>query len=115
VAWFEHLNSLSSQSFRESARVHSAVDRFDADGTRVLSQESTNPPIPAPAKNTLFRARGRLEWRRHRHFRPRRDSRRNTIIVMRVTLQDRASNPYYGRWPRAFPKESGSKVAFHCP
>jgi hypothetical protein len=29
---------------------------------------------------------------------------------MRATLQDRASNPYYGQWPRAFPRESGSKT-----
>src|SRR6185312_16161104 len=37
--------------WRESIRVHSAVDRLDADGTRVLGQESTNPPIPGFVKN----------------------------------------------------------------
>jgi hypothetical protein len=34
---------------------------------------------------------------------------------MRATLQDRASNPYYGQWPRAFPEESGPEARFHCP
>jgi hypothetical protein len=28
------------------------VDRLDADGTRVLGQESTSPPIIRPLKNT---------------------------------------------------------------
>ena len=38
----------SNRPWRESTRVHSGVDRLDADGTRVSGQESTNPPIPAP-------------------------------------------------------------------
>jgi hypothetical protein len=48
------------------------VDRLDADGTRVLGQESTNPPISSPLKNTL---------------------------IMRATLHDDAPNTYYGQWP----------------
>ena len=39
----------------ESTKVHSGVDRFDADGARVLGRESTNPP-----------SRGRLK--KHRHW-----------------------------------------------
>jgi hypothetical protein len=35
----------------------------------------------------------------HRHFRPRSDSRRSTIIIMRATLHDHAPNAYYGQWP----------------
>jgi hypothetical protein len=32
----------------ESTRVHSGVDRLDADGTRVSGQESTNHDTPPP-------------------------------------------------------------------
>src|SRR3954464_4929016 len=73
---------------QESTRVHPGVDRLDADGTRVLAPESTNPATPRPpSKNTLFRGCGR-KCRCHRDFRPdsesRRDSRRSTIIIMRT-------------------------------
>jgi hypothetical protein len=29
---------------------------------------------------------------------------------MRATLPERAANPYYGQWPRAFPAESRAKA-----
>jgi hypothetical protein len=61
------------------------VDRLDADGTRVLGQESTNPPILSQLKNTPIQG-------------PRSDSRRSTIIIMPATLHDHAPNTYYGQW-----------------
>jgi hypothetical protein len=88
----------SNRRWRESTRVHSGVDRFDADGTRVSGQESTSPPISRPLKKPLVRGRG-LKCRCHRDFSPRSDSRRSTIIIMRATLHDPAPNTYYGQWP----------------
>ena len=41
----------STRPSRESRRVHSGVDRLDADGTRFSGQESTNRPIPGFVKN----------------------------------------------------------------
>jgi hypothetical protein len=38
----------------------------------------------------------------HRDCRPKSDSRRSTIIIMRATLHDRAPNTYYGQWLRRF-------------
>ena len=38
----------SNRPWRESTRVHSGVDRLDADGTRVSGQESTNSTESAP-------------------------------------------------------------------
>src|SRR3954447_9446620 len=38
---------------RESTRVHSSVDRFDADGIGIFAPESTNPPTPLPPRKTL--------------------------------------------------------------
>jgi hypothetical protein len=44
---------------RESTRVHSGVDRFDADGIGVLAPESTNPATPPGAKKHSIRGPGR--------------------------------------------------------
>src|SRR5262249_33654950 len=38
---------------RDSTRLHSGVDRLDADGTRGLGQDSTNPETPHPLKKHL--------------------------------------------------------------
>src|SRR3954471_18058014 len=38
----------------ESTRVHSGVDRFDADGIGILGPESANPPTPLPPEKTLY-------------------------------------------------------------
>ena len=54
--------SWSDRSWRESTRVHSGVDRLDADGTRVLGQESTIPASTPPLKKHLHRT-APLQWR----------------------------------------------------
>ena len=38
----------------ESTRVHSGVDRFDADGIGIFARESTNPPTPLPPRKTTL-------------------------------------------------------------
>jgi hypothetical protein len=48
-------------------------------------------------------------------FRGKSDSRRNTIIIMRATLHDRAPNTYYGQWPGGKAAVSGPPIAGHCP
>src|SRR3569833_1563953 len=40
-----------------------------------------------------------MKCRCHRHFSPKSDSRRSTIIIMRATLHEHAPNTYYGQWP----------------
>jgi hypothetical protein len=67
------------------------VDRFDADGTRVSGQESTNPPIPCALKKNLRWGAplipiAPLEWRGP------------VNMIMRATLHQRAANTYYGHW-----------------
>ena len=46
----------SNRPWRSPQRVHSGVDRLDADGTRVSGQESTNPPTSRLMKNTPYRS-----------------------------------------------------------
>ena len=69
VAGWQHVRRETSAKllFVESPlagvhRVHSGVDRLDADGTRVSGQESTNPPISCPLKNTPHWS-APLQWR----------------------------------------------------
>src|SRR6478672_8403592 len=64
---------------------------------------------PPPEKTPLFRGRG-LNCRCPRDFRPRSDSRRSTIIIMRATLHDLTSNTYYGQWPGGKAAVSGLRT-----
>jgi len=70
-----------------------------------FSPESPRIHRPRPAEKHLHRS-GTAETPTPSAFSgSKSDSRRNTIILMRATLHDRASNAYYGQWPVAFPKE----------
>ena len=52
----------SARPWPESTRVHSDVDRLDADGTRVSGQESTNPATRPHLKKHLH-GTAPLQWR----------------------------------------------------
>jgi len=77
-------------------RVHSPGDRFDADDTKVLRQESTNPSIPALREKHLPQAADARAERVPQQARR---------IIMDAILPQRAPGPYYRQWPLAFPKE----------
>src|SRR3954451_12396633 len=62
-----------------------------AQGFWARSPRIQRHPSPLPRKNGLFGGR-------RRNFRPKSESRRSTIIVMRATLHDGAPNTYYGQW-----------------
>jgi hypothetical protein len=77
------------------------VDRFDADGIGVFGPESTNPATPPGGlKNTSIRRSGMVVTER---------------IIMRVTLHQGASNPYYGQWRPEKTAISGPQIEVHCP
>jgi hypothetical protein len=86
------------------------VDRFDADGIGVFGPESTNPPTPTPLKNHSIRRPG-MTARRQRAARMVVTWR----IIMRTTLHQGASNPYYGQWMLEETAFSGPRIAVHCP
>src|SRR5579871_6460000 len=73
----------SAGSPQESTGVHSGVDRLDADGTRVLGQESTNPPILSQLKNTPIQAPER-EQAQHDHHHARNTARSRAEHLLRA-------------------------------
>jgi hypothetical protein len=114
----------------ESTRVHSTVDRLDADGIGILAPKSTNPPILCAAKNTPIQGvpqmpempltlQGEREAGRAHGLPARRHSRARTakqlvnwnadLIAHRFYRALRLAT-YYGQWLSLFSGKRGLKV-----
>src|SRR3954468_2166631 len=89
-SWSENPVAGVHWSPRESTRVWTGWMPM-AQGFWARSPRIQRHPTPLPRKNGLFGGR-------RRDFRPRSESRRSTIIIMRATLHDHPPNTYYGQW-----------------
>ncbi len=119
----------------ESTRVHSTVDRLDADGIGILAPESTNPPILCAAKNTPVQGmpqmpempltpQGTREAGRAHGPPARRHSRAATgkhLVNWKAELMARQFYramhlaPYYGQWLSLFLRQTQPESRGQCP